>query len=344
MNAKRNRPDFNLRWRLVLLVTLELLLSVLIAFGLAELLNLLLPPEIKIPIYAELAFVSLAVGLIATVILSRVFFAPIRKLQRAMQKVSRGDFSVRLEEKSSSAEIRELYSHFNQMVQELGATEMLQSDFVANVSHEFKTPITTIEGYATLLQGSEGLNEEGEEYVEKILAGTTRLSGLVGSILLLSKLENQSIETAPTLFRLDEQIRAAVVDAEKDWSEKELELDVDLCRVEYLGAQSLLRHVWDNLISNAVKFNRRGGLLRLSLTESERQLCFVIENEGAQIPKEALNHIFDKFYQADTSHRQKGNGLGLALVKRICTLCHGEVSAENTPCGSVRFTVLLPKT
>lgn len=343
MKRPFKQPDFNLKWRLVLLVTIELLLSVFTALGIAELLNLLLPEHIQIPLFVELGFVSLAVGFIATFWLSRVFLAPIRKLQKAMNKVALGDFTVRLEEKSSSAEVRELNSRFNQMVQELSATEMLQNDFVANVSHEFKTPITAIEGYATLLHGSANVSEDSREYVDKILFNTQRLSGLVGNILLLSKLENQSIEAPKTLFRIDEQIRASIVAAEREWTKKDLELDVDLCHTNVQGAEGLLRHVWDNLISNAIKFNRKGGLLRLRLTEEGDSVVFVIENEGESIPSQSLAHVFDEFYQADSSHKQAGNGLGLALVKRVCALCHGKVCAENRDEGGARFTVTLPK-
>ncbi len=341
---QKKQSTFDLRWQLVTLVTGELVLSVLVALGGTEVLNLILPESIKIPLVLEIILIALCVGFITTLLLSRVFLAPIHRLQRAMDAVASGDFSVRLEERSTSADIRRLYARFNQMVEELGSTELLQSDFVANVSHEFKTPITAIEGYATLLQGSEHLEAETAGYVDKILFNTARLSGLVGNILLLSKLENQTVEGTKVHFRLDEQIRTSLVAAEEGWTKKDLELDVDLCYTEYFGAEGLLLHVWDNLISNAIKFNRQGGLLRLRLTDEGETLLFVIENDGESISAEEKRHIFDKFYQADNSHRRQGNGLGLSLVRRICTLCHATVCAEDRPEGGARFCVTLPKT
>ena len=236
----------------------------------------------------------------------------------------------------------EIYTGFNLMAHELNSTEILQTDFVSNVSHEFKTPINAIEGYSTLLQGSEHLDQHEQEYVEKILLNTRRLSSLVGSILLLSRLENQQIPTNQTEYRLDEQIRQSVVAQETAWVSKEIELDVDLERVFYLGNEPTMRHVWDNLISNAIKFSPQGGLIKLRLTRKLRKLIFTIEDQGPGLSEEAQRHIFDKFYQGDSSHKQEGNGLGLALVKRILTIEKGQVTAENLPDGGCRFVVILP--
>ena len=258
-----------------------------------------------------------------------------------MDKVAEGDFSVRLEEKSSSKEILEIYTGFNLMAHELSSTEILQTDFVSNVSHEFKTPINAIEGYSTLLQDGENLSEDQKEYVDKILLNTQRLSSLVGSILLLSKLENQQIPTNQIEYRLDEQIRQSVVALESAWSQKDIELDVDLDRVSYLGNEQMMRQVWDNLISNAVKFSPQGGKVKLCLSQKARKLTFTVEDQGPGLSEEAQKHIFDKFYQGDSSHKQEGNGLGLAPVKRILTIEKGQITAENIPDGGCRFTVTL---
>jgi signal transduction histidine kinase len=235
----------------------------------------------------------------------------------------------------------EIYTGFNLMAHELSSTEILQTDFVSNVSHEFKTPINAIEGYSTLLQGSENLDDEQKEYIEKILFNTQRLSSLVGSILLLSKLENQQIPTNQTEYRLDEQIRQSVVALESAWVQKDIELDVELDRVSYLGNEQMMRHVWDNLISNAVKFSPQGGTVKLCLTQKARKLTFTIEDQGPGLSEDAQKHIFDKFYQEDSSHKQEGSGLGLALVKRILTIEKGQITAENIPDGGCRFTVTL---
>lgn len=336
---QRNR--FSLRTRLTIFVTLEMVVCIFVAYGIDVLLNKVIPLEWEVPLELELICVCLLVGLLVTSQLSLYFFNPIKKLRGAMDKVADGDFSVRLEEKSNSKEIMEIYTGFNLMAHELSATEILQTDFVSNVSHEFKTPINAIEGYSTLLQDSDNLSEDQQEYVEKILFNTQRLSSLVGSILLLSKLENQQIPTNRTEYRLDEQIRQSVVALESAWVTKDIELDVELDRVSYLGNEPMMRHVWDNLISNAIKFSPDGGTVRIRLVKKLKKLIFTIEDQGPGLTEEAQKHIFDKFYQADPSHKQEGNGLGLALVKRILTIEKGQVTAENIPEGGCRFTVTL---
>jgi len=334
---QKNR--FSLRTRLTALVTLEMLVCVLIAYGLDLLFNEVFPW--KVPLEIELVGVCLLVGILVTGLLSRYFFNPIKKLRAAMDQVADGDFSVRLEERSTSKEIMEIYTGFNLMAHELSSTEILQTDFVSNVSHEFKTPINAIEGYSTLLQDGENLNDEQKEYVDKILFNTQRLSSLVGSILLLSKLENQQILTNRTQYRLDEQIRQSVVALETAWTQKDIDLDVELERVSYLGNEQMMRHVWDNLISNAVKFSPQGGTVKLQLAKKGRKVVFTIEDQGPGLSEEAQKHIFDKFYQEDSSHKQEGNGLGLALTKRILTIEKGQIAAENIHEGGCRFTVTL---
>lgn len=338
-NDQRNR--FGLRTRLTLLVTSEMLIGAMAAYGLDQLLNNVLSLGWEVPLALELVSVCLLVGILFTGHLSKYFFYPIKKLRGAMDKVAQGDYSVRLEGRSTAKEIMEIYTGFNLMAHELSSTEILQTDFVSNVSHEFKTPINAIEGYSTLLQGSDNLDGDQREYVEKILLNTGRLSSLVGSILLLSKLENQQIPTNQTKYRLDEQIRQSVVALEAAWAQKSIELDVELDRASYVGNEPMMRHVWDNLISNAVKFSPDGGAVKLRLSKNPGRLVFTVEDQGPGLSEEAQKHIFDKFYQADTSHKQEGNGLGLALVKRILTIEKGQITAFNIPEGGCRITVTL---
>lgn len=288
---------------------------------------------------AVLICAGLTAGL--TSYFNRWFLSPIRKLGKAMRNVAQGDFKIQLPTRSKIRDIEEINENFNLMVRALDATEVLQSDFVSNVSHEFKTPITAIEGYATLLQETPDISSEQQEYVDKILLNTQRLSGLIGNVLLLSKIENQAISSSGHTYQLDEQIRKVIMFYEHQWSEKELELDVEMDDVLYTGDQSLMFHVWSNLISNAIKFNTHGGLLRLQLHRKNGRIEFIVEDDGPGIPPEHREHIFDKFYQGDNSHKQEGNGLGLALVKRILNVCGGEIRVENRPEGGSRFTVLL---
>ena len=209
------------------------------------------------------------------------------------------------------------------------------------MSHELKTPIAAIEGYSMLLQDCENLNDEQQEYVNKILFNTKRLSSLFGNMLLLSKIENQSIETNQTWYRLDEQIRESIVALEPAWVKKDVEFDVDLESIKYLGNENLLRHVWDNLIGNAIKFSPQGGLVRIRLVKKDEKIIFTVEDNGPGISEEEKKHIFDKFYQADSSHKQEGHGLGLPLAKRIVMIKGGDIKVDHAPNGGCIFTVTL---
>ena len=287
-----------------------------------------------------LIFNTLIAGLITSFINAKLL-EPITKLSEAMKKVSQGDFEQHLETNSRIAEIGESYQSFNIMTKELRATEVLQMDFVSNVSHEFKTPINAIEGYTMLLQ-IEKLSQEQEEYVEKILFNTQRLSGLVGNILLLSRLENQNIPVKKTEYRLDEQIRQALLSLETKWAEKDLGFQVEMENVKYIGNEGLFMHIWTNLLDNAIKFSPIKGTITIFLKQEQDVAKFILEDEGPGIEEDVKNRIFDKFYQADSSHKAEGNGLGLALVKRIIDSTGGTINVENREYGGCRFVVHLP--
>ena len=338
---KEQRNRFSLRTRLTVLVTLEMLACVLLAYGLDQLLNNILSIGWEVPLELEMVGSCLLIGILVTSQLSRYFFNPIKKLRSAMDKIADGDYSVRLEDISSSKEIMEIYTGFNLMAHELSVTEILQTDFVSNVSHEFKTPITAIEGFSVLLQESENLDEDQLDCIDKILFNSRRLSSLLGSILLLNKLENQQVSTKQSKYRLDEQIRQSVVALEPAWEQKNIELDVDLERTYYCGSEAMMRHVWDNLIANAIKFTPENSTVRILLRDEEAHLTVRVTDQGPGLSEETQKHMFDKFYQGDTSHKQDGNGLGLALVKRILSIEQAEIYAENLPEGGCCFTVKL---
>ena len=339
---RKQKVKFSLRTRMIIAVGVIVLASILIYFGIAKLLEWLLPFSTSIPLLIQLNIFSLVIALIATHFLSKMFFDPIKELREGMQKIADGNFDTRLETKSTSDEIQEVFAGFNMMAQELGSTEILQTDFVSNVSHEFKTPINAIEGYTMLLQSTENIDETENEYIEKILFNTRRLSSLVSNILLLSKLENQSIQTHREKYALDEQIREDILALESLWEPKDIEFDVDLDAVRFYGNKNVLHHVWSNLLSNAIKFSPNGGTIKMRLYIENEKIVFLIEDNGPGLSEEAKKHLFDKFYQADTSHKEEGNGLGLALVKNIVSICDGEISAENLDVGGCRFTVTLP--
>jgi len=338
---RNQKIKFSLRTRLTVSVGAVVLVSILIAFGLSKLLEWLIPSSTSIPLLIQLNIFSLVIALIATHFLSKMFFNPVKELQLGMEKIADGKFDTRLETTSSSKEIQEVFAGFNMMAHELESTEILQTDFVSNVSHEFKTPINAIEGYTTLLQSTDNIDEVENEYIEKILFNTRRLSSLVSNILLLSKLENQTIMAKKETYGLDEQVREAIVALEQAWEQKNIDFDVDLEDLEYFGSENAVYHVWTNLIGNAIKFSPQDGKIKIRLYKKESKIIFVIEDEGPGLSEEAQKHIFDKFYQADTSHKEEGNGLGLALVKRILTIENGEIIAENLSSNGARFTVTL---
>ncbi len=340
----KQKSGLQLNIRLVFI--LVALLEIMGTLGAASLLTYLLEDVLKINVELHpavwLAIFSVGIGVAVTVVVNVLLLRPIVRMNRAMKQVASGDFTVRLESNSFVREVQDSCSSFNTMVSELGNTETLQSDFVSNVSHEFKTPINAIEGYATLLQGAQA-KEEQDTYVERILMNTQRLSTLVGNILLLSKVSNHTIPMAKAPYRLDEQIRQVLLQMESRWTEKEIEFDVDLDSVTINANENLLYHVWSNLLSNAVKFTPEGGLITMRLTAEGEYIDFVIEDNGPGIPEAAMEKIFHRFYQLDGTHRQEGNGLGLALCKQILDTCSGSVKVENLPTQGCRFTVRLPK-
>lgn len=295
----------------------------------------------ELPIFVWALVFSGTIGVAVTNHMTKMLIDPIAKLRSAMREVADGDFKVEAKCESRIQDVQDIYDSFNSMVRELSKTETLQTDFISDVSHEFKTPINAIEGYASLLEG-EPSPEEQRAYVEKILFNTRRLSALTGNILLLSKLSNQSILPQKTQFRLDEQIRQAIVALEQKWSEKELGFEVELAETPFFGYESLLPHVWTNLIGNAVKFSPKGGEIRIKMMRTEGAVAFTIEDDGPGIVPGDEEHIFTKFYQSESSHGMEGNGLGLALVRQIVEMSGGSVDVQNLEVGGCRFTVRLP--
>lgn len=341
MNGEANGKGLKIRSYLTAVIWAALGISLALSALLFAVLNYFFSLPKSIPAIGWLLIFNTLISGIITAFLNGKILAPITELSKAMAKVSEGDFTQQLDTSSRINEVRESYRCFNIMTKELRATELLQTDFVSNVSHEFKTPINAIEGYTTLLQGEE-LSEEQEECVGKILFNTRRLSELVGNILLLSRLENQNIPMKRETYRLDEQIRQALLSLEAKWTEKQIEFVVYMENICYTGNEGLLMHIWINLLDNAIKFSPINGRIAISLKKDENRIFFVIADDGPGIQNEVKSRMFDKFYQADGSHKAEGNGLGLALVKRILDLNFGTIEAANRDYGGCEFTVTLP--
>lgn len=340
MKKKRNgRSSLRLRFILICMSQLVLVAALSELAGWAFRHWFGVTPEL--PIFVWAMVFSGTIGVAVTNHMTKMLIDPIAKLRSAMRDVADGDFKVEAKCESCIQDVQDIYDSFNSMVRELSTTETLQTDFISDVSHEFKTPINAIEGYASLLEG-EPSPEEQRAYVEKILFNTRRLSALTGNILLLSKLSNQSILPQKTQFRLDEQIRQAIVALEQKWSEKELGFEVELAETPFFGYESLLPHVWTNLIGNAVKFSPKGGEIRIKMMRTEGAVVFTIEDDGPGIVPGDEEHIFTKFYQSESSHGMEGNGLGLALVRQIVEMSGGSVDVQNLEARGCRFTVRLP--
>lgn len=298
-------------------------------------------PERHVPIVVFLLG-SLLLGAVIALFVGRLIIRPVENISNAFDQLSRGNFSVRVPENEHVAQIRDMACKFNAMAHDLSNIETLRTDFVVNVSHEFKTPLSSIEGYATLLQNTALTPEKREYYIRKILDNSRKLSDLSSDILMLSKLENQQIVPGSGEFRLDEQIRKTILLLEDRWSARQIEFDMELPRQMYYGSEALLERVWSNIIDNAIKHSDVGGSIRITMEQRHSQVCVTIADDGCGMSQEVQKHIFEKFYQGDPSRREEGNGLGLALVRRIVELCDGQISVRSSPGCGAAFTVTLP--
>ena len=271
---------------------------------------------------------------------------PLHMLAEATEQVSNGDFSVYVPTIHTADRLDYLdvmILDFNRMVEELGSVETLKTDFVSNVSHEMKTPISVIKNYAELLQTGKGTEEERQEYARNIEEAAVRLSDLISDILRLNKLENQRIDPEIESYDLCGQLEECILHYEEMWDEKDLELEVDMEEKAVVQAdRSLMEMVWNNLLSNAIKFTEPGGSVSIRQTTSADHVEVAVTDTGCGMSRENVRHIFDKFYQGDTSHSKEGNGLGLALVLRILTLMNGEITVVSEKGKGSTFTVRLP--
>lgn len=270
---------------------------------------------------------------------------PVRKIVMAAEKIMAGDFSVRIPLNSGfdyMGDFAVIADYFNKMAQELSGTETLRTDFIANVSHELKTPLAVIQNYGTMLQQPELPEEKRLEYARAVTGAARRLANLITNILKLNKLENQQIYPAVETYDLGEQLCECLLSFEDAWEEKNLDIETDVEEEILVDADAeLLSLVWNNLFSNAVKFTEPGGKISLSLKSEGKYAVVQVADTGCGIAPEVGRHIFEKFYQGDTSHAAQGNGLGLALVKRVIDIVGGDISVSSEVGRGSIFTVRL---
>ena len=285
------------------------------------------------------------IGTATAAVFTKWVLLPLNEMIHATKRISKGDFKVHIQETfHERSDFGILQRSFNHMASELDGIEMFRNDFINNFSHEFKTPIVSIQGFAHQLKAGGVSPEEESEYIRIIADESDRLARMSTNILLLSKLENQAIVTDKTEFWLDEQLRTCLVLLEKQWGSKNIELNLDLDEVKYYFNENMLSHVWLNLFGNAIKFTPNGGTVSCTLTADHKNVTVTISDTGIGMSHETKQHIFDKFYQGDTSHTGDGNGIGLNIVSRIIYLCGGSVSVESEIGKGSVFTVVLPVT
>lgn len=302
-----------------------------------QLINLYQLPQL-FPLTLSLS--SLVIGALFAAILLRRPLRPLQEIMDATDRIANGDYSVRVQPKGLS-EFRRLGEKFNHMAEELESVELLRSDFVNNFSHEFKTPIVSIRGFAKMLQNGDLAPQERDEYLGIIIEESERLTSLSTHVLELSKLERQSILTDREPFLLSEQLRLCAAMLSTKWEQKHICFDLTCEELRYCGSEELLKQVWINLFDNAIKFSPDGGEIRVTAGQTPDAVIVSVFNTGMPIPLEAASHLFEKFYQADASRTTGGNGLGLSIAKRIVDLHDGAVSVASDPTGNT-FTVTLP--
>ncbi len=270
---------------------------------------------------------------------------PIKEITKAAQKIAQGDFSIRIPSMGpldSNGRFHEIIDCLNQMAEELGGVETLRTDFIANVSHEMKTPLAVMQNFGTLLQAPDLPDKKRMEYAKGVTYGARRLADMITNILKLNRLENQQVYPQSRTFDLGEQLCESLLQFENTWEEKDLEIETDVEEEVLVDTDAeLLSLVWNNLFSNAVKFTEPGGTISLSL-KAEGEFAIVrVSDTGCGISSEVGKHIFEKFYQGDTSHAAQGNGLGLALVKRVIDIVGGDISVSSEVGKGSTFTVKL---
>lgn len=270
---------------------------------------------------------------------------PMMVISKAARKVAEGDYSVRvppLRKDGKKDYVEVMVEDFNKMTEELGSTEILKNDFIANVSHEIKTPLSVIQSYAMVLQKQNLTKEKEKEYTDTIITASKKLTTLVTNILKLNKLENQEIQPTAEPYNICRQLIDSALSFEELWEQKDISFIADVEERAIIYAdENMLEIVWNNLLSNAVKFTEPGGTIKLTQVSDADSVTVMIEDDGPGVNEETIKHIFDKFYQGDNSHSKEGNGLGLALSLKVIELVGGKIFVKSASGSGTVFTVKL---
>jgi len=289
-------------------------------------------------------FIGVVVYIAIRIVIRNSFTKPIHEIRKAARKVAEGDFTVRVhsqrkDDKKDDVEI--LIDDFNKMIEELATIETLKGDFITNISHEIKTPLAVIQNYASVMLKESLPMDKRVEYTNTILVASKKLSTLVTTVLKINKLDNQEIIKKNT-YSLDEQLRCSILALEEKFEEKDIMLDVELDEVMITTDENLMEMAWNNLLTNSIKFTESKGTVTIKLKKEKGKIIVSISDTGCGMSKKTIEHVFDRFYQGDTSHSAIGNGLGLSLVKRVIDLVEGEIKVDSE-CGKGTEFILILK-
>ena len=290
---------------------------------------------------------SICIAAVTSYVHYMIYTKPLLYIARAAKEVAKGNYKIQLPPHRTDGRVDEidaLYQDFNSMIRDLNSTEMLKSSFISNISHELKTPIAIISNYATILAEDNLSETERQEYVEKIKNTVSDLSELISNILQISKLDNNQIKVNIEKFDVVETVIQCILARESILDEKNIDLQLEIPDELLIDSDSgLLKIVVNNIVSNAIKFTPENGRISVAIKDEEKQCVLSIEDNGCGMDDETIKHIFDKFYQADTSHKMKGNGLGLAMVRQIINLLNADINVSSSLGNGTAFTIVLPK-
>lgn len=344
MNKKENVQKSRYPITFLILILSSTLIAIFVAIVISFILkhfNLISFGEQGVSSLWFLLLLAILIDVFTTIPFLIFAVKPILKVINASKKIAKGDYTVRIPLGSIDA-VEELTINFNKMAEELESVEMLQSDFINNFSHEFKTPIVSIRGFAKMLKRDDLTPEERTEYLDIIIAESERLADLSTNVLNLSKIEQQTILTDKITFNVSEQIRLVIAMLDTRWADKQISITFDAPELFITGNENMLQEVWLNLLDNAIKFSDKYGNVDVTACKQDKNCEFTFTNYGVTISEEDMRHIFDKFYQGDKSHSEKGNGLGLAIANKIIKLHNGTISLKKSNEEKTTFVVTIP--
>ena len=346
MNKNKNKPKrkFSITYSFSLTICIIMIITALLTHLGFWLLNHfdILESDNYLPLFLFFEIITTIVGTLAAIYISKHLIKPIYSIIQATEQITTGDYSARLH-LNSCYEFDELSQKFNSMAKELNSVEMLRNDFINQFSHEFNTPINSIQGFANALKNENLSKEEKEKYLDNIITGTDRLSNLAINVLNLAKIEQQEILTNKTRINVTEQIRRVIAMLSFRWEKKEIDFDFDCDECFIVGNAELLEHVWSNILDNAIKYSPPYSKIYITITETPSHVTVILRDFGKGIAEESLPHVFEKFYRSKSSSTTPGTGLGLTIAHKVVTLHKGTIKVSSVVKEGTTFTVTLPK-